>query len=145
MHPSHSNDHTLEIFLLRFQLPFQLLLNQPILLVSVSAFLFELEHSVIQNIVLLFQTSAAGCQVLNLFVELRDSTEGLLKLLDSGSQPLVGLLQMLASGCQVFGTLVELRNLLRGFLMGFQALIEAAVSELETPIPDQPFLLGSSH
>ena len=61
MHPSHSNDYTPEIILLRFQLSFQLLLNQPILLVSVSAFLFELEYSVIQNIVLLFQTSAAGC------------------------------------------------------------------------------------
>ena len=61
MHPSHSNDHTLKIFLLRFQLFFQLLLNQPILLVSMSAFLFELEYPVIQNIVLLFQTSAAGC------------------------------------------------------------------------------------
>ena len=145
MHPSHSNDHTLEIFLLRFQPFFQLLLNQPSLLVSVSAFLFELEYSVIQNIVLLFQTLAAGCQVLNLFVELGGSTQGLLKLLDSVPQPLVGLLQMLASGCQVFGILVELHNLLRGFLIGFQALIEAAVSELETPIPDQPFFLRSSH
>ena len=82
---------------------------------------------------------------MNLFVELGDSAQGLLKLLDSVSQPLVGLLQMLASGCQVFGILVELCNLLRGFLIGLQALIEAAVSELKTPIPDQPFLLGSSH
>ena len=101
-----------------------------------SAFLLELEYSVIQNIALLFQTSAAGYEVLNLFVELGDSTQGLLKLLDSVSQPLVGLLQMLASGCQMFGILVELGNLLCGFLIGFQALIEAAVSELETPIPD---------
>lgn len=52
---------------------------------------------------------------------------------------------MLAAGCQLFCLLVELRNLLRGSLGCFQALIEAAVSELETPIPDQPVSVRSRH
>ena len=82
---------------------------------------------------------------MNLLLELGDMTGGLLKLLNPVFQAVAGLLQMLASSCQVFGLLVELHNLLHCFLVVFQALIEAAVSELEAPVPDQPFFLRSSH
>ena len=124
---------------------FQLLLNQLILLIPMSAFLFDLQYPVFRAVVLLFQVSATGCQVLNLFIELGDLVRGLLKLLDPVSQVAVVLLQMLAVGCQLLCLLVELRNLLRGSLSRLQALIEAAISELETPIPDQPIFLQSSH
>lgn len=70
---------------------------------------------------------------------------GLLKLLDSVSQAIAGFTQMLPRGRQLFNFSVELHNLLRGFLVVFQALIEAAVSELETSVPDQPFFLRSGH
>ena len=136
MHPPHSNNHAPEVFLLRTLPFFQLFLNQPMLLISTSAFLFEPQYPVIQNLVLLFQTLAAGRQVLNPFVEPGDMTLGLVKLLDPVSQAVAGFPQMLARGCQLFKLLVELHNLLRGFLVVFQALIEAAVSELETSVPD---------
>lgn len=60
MHPPHSNNHAPEIFLLRTLLFFQLSLNQPMLLISTSAFLFEPQYPVIQSFILLFQSSAAG-------------------------------------------------------------------------------------
>lgn len=82
---------------------------------------------------------------MDLLVELGDLVRGLLKLLDSVSQYAVVLLQLLATGCQLFSLVVELQNSLHGFLVNFQAFIEAAESELETSIPDKPFFLRSSH
>ncbi len=86
---------------------------------------------------------------MNLLVKLGDLVRGLLKLLGLVSQYVVVLLQLLATGCQLFSLMVELQNSLqnplRGFLVNFQAFIEAAESELETSIPDKPFFLRSSH